>query len=66
MGKQVSLRGYSITGNVMYIDISRINGLIALAIVIVFLRKAIPLLKSYLDAKRDRVALTGAPSKLEG
>jgi hypothetical protein len=52
MGKHVSQRGYSITGNVIYVDISRINGLIALAIVIVFLRKAIPLLKSYLDRKR--------------
>ena len=52
MGKHVSQRGYSITGNVIYVDISKINGLIALAITIAFLRKVIPLLRSYLDRKR--------------
>ena len=55
MGKHVSQRGYSITGNVIYVDISRINGLIALAITIVFLRKVIPLLKSYLDRRRGEL-----------
>jgi hypothetical protein len=55
VGKYVSQRGYSITGNVIYVDISKINGLIALAITFVFLRKVVPLLRSYLDRKRGEL-----------